>query len=138
MIFHYKMTCFYPCHILPWYVSISILAFFCPPFLLLAGKDRRHETFPHLFFIFDKACEDKLEREGVPFSATANQQNITASLHHRDHLSLKGLNSSSTFFETSEMSVVKGHQEHNTVPHTQAATSCSQHLNFFPVFLFFL
>lgn len=67
MIIPYKMTCFYPCHILPWYVSISILAFFCPPFLLLAGKDRRHETFPHFFFIFDKACEDESERGGVPF-----------------------------------------------------------------------
>lgn len=67
MIIPYKMTCFYPCHILPWYVSISILAFFCPPFLLLAGKDRRHETFPHFFFIFDKACEDDSERGGVPF-----------------------------------------------------------------------
>lgn len=97
--------------------------------------------FPIFFFIFDKACEDKLEREGVPFSATANQQNITASLHHRDHLSLKGLNSSSTFFETSEMSVVKGHQEHNTVMHTQAATFCSQHrifLYIYSLFSFFL
>lgn len=49
------------------------------------------------------------------FSATTNQQNITTSLHHRNRLSLKGLNSSSIFFETLAKNAVKGHQEHNTV-----------------------
>lgn len=50
-------------------LSFALLLFYF--FLLLAGKDRRHETFPpffSLFFlIFDKACEDKSERGGVQF-----------------------------------------------------------------------
>lgn len=45
-------------------------SFLLPSFLLLAGKDRRHETFPHFFpffFKLDKSCEDMSERGGVPF-----------------------------------------------------------------------
>lgn len=114
MIVSYKMTCFYPCHSLPWYVSISILAFFCPPFFLLTGKDKRHETFPHFFHLWQGLWRQVGER-CCHFSATTNQQNITTSLHHRNRLSLKGLNSSSIFFETLAMNAVKGHQEHNTV-----------------------
>lgn len=67
MIIPFKMTCFHPCHILPWNVTASTLASFCPPFFILAGKESGHETFPHFFLIFDKVCEDMLDRGGVPF-----------------------------------------------------------------------
>lgn len=79
MIILYKMTCFHPCHILPWYVTVSIPAFFYPPFLLLAGKDRRHETFPHFFSSLTRLVKTSQREEMCHFSPTANQQNITAS-----------------------------------------------------------
>lgn len=103
MIIPYKMTCFYPCHILPWYVTVSSPAFLCPPFLLLAGKDKRHETPPHthtpFFLSLTRLVKTSRREEVCHFSPNANQQILTASLHWRDHLSLKGPNSSSTFFE---------------------------------------
>lgn len=91
--------------------QLSYALLFC--FWQEKTADMKH--FPTFFLIFDKACEDKSERGGVPFffPPTANQQNITAPLLWRDHLTLKGPNSiCSTFFETPEMNVVKGHEEH--------------------------
>lgn len=85
---------------------------FCPPFLLLAGKDRRHETFPLFFSSLTRPVKTSRREEVCHFSPTTNQQNVTAPLHWRDHLSLKGPRSSGTFFVTPEMNVLKGHQEH--------------------------
>lgn len=111
MIIPYKMTCFHPCHILPWYVTESFPAFFCPPFLLLAGKDRRHETFPHFLYIFDKACEDRLKRGGVPFFSNRQPTKCNSfSAPERSPFPQRP-DRYCTFFETHEMNVVREHQE---------------------------
>lgn len=117
----YKVTCFHPSHILPWHVTVSNSALFAPPFyfyfLLSAGKDRRHETFPPLFyfyyiffFILTRLVKTSQKEEVCHFSLTTNQQNITASSHWSYHLPLKGPRSTSSFFDTAEMKVVKRHQ----------------------------
>lgn len=69
MIIRYKMTCFHPCYILPWYVTVSIPAFFYPPFCFWQEKtgDMKHFPIFFLFFKLDKSCEDMSERGGVPF-----------------------------------------------------------------------
>lgn len=97
--------------------------------LLFAFGRKRQETWnisPFFFFFFlawQGLWRQVGERRCAIFLQPHNQQNITASLLWRDHLSLKGPKSrSSNFFEISEMKVVKGHQEH-TVYYT-AYSSC--------------
>lgn len=131
MIIPYKMTCFYPCRILPGYVSISALAFVCPRFFpLLAGKDKRHETFPHFFLHLWQILWRRKDGEGrcTFFLQLPSTQNKMAALHLRDHLCLKDLNSRGAIFEAPKMNVRRGHQTCHTIMHTQPAKSCSQHL----------
>lgn len=87
--------------------QLSFALLFC--FWQEKTGDMKH--FP-IFLSLTRLVKTSQREEVCHFSLTANQQKITASLHWRDHLSLKGPNSSSTFFETPEMNVLKGHQEH--------------------------
>ena len=121
MIIPYKMTCFYPCHILPWYVTVSIWAFCCPPFLRLAGKDRRHETFPpffrfYLFFSLTRLVKTSRREEVCNFFSSPTHQPTKLNLSalerspfpqrpkQHQHLS-----------ETLEMKVVKRHLRVNVL-----------------------
>lgn len=130
MIIPYKMTSFYPCHILPGCVSISALAFVCPLFFpFLAGKDKRHETFPLFFFhLWQILWRRDGEGRRAFFLQLPSNQNKAAALQLRDHLCLKDLNSRGTIFEAPKMNVRRGHQMRRTVMHAQPAKSCSQHL----------
>lgn len=134
MIIPYKMTSFHPCHILPWCVSLSALAFVCPLFPpLLAGKDKRHETFPPLFFSPSLTnLVKEMETGGAFFFFFVRQlpgnQNKAAPLHLRDHLYLKDLTSRDAIFEAPKLNVRGGHQTRHTIMHAQPAKSCSQHL----------
>lgn len=113
MIIPYKMTCFYPAtssHGVSGYLSkLSFALLFS--FWQEKTVDMKH--FP-IFLIFDKPCEGKSRRRGVPFFfLPCNHQptKITACLRCRDHRSLRGLNSSSTLFETPQTGAAKGHKE---------------------------
>lgn len=114
MIIPYKMTCFYPAtssHGVSGYLSkLSFALLFS--FWQEKTVDMKH--FP-IFLIFDKPCEGKSRRGGGPtfFFLPCNYQptKITACLCCRDHLSLRGLNSSSTLFETPQTGAAKGHKK---------------------------
>lgn len=110
--------CIYPSFLLP--------SFFC--FWQEKTGDMKH--FPIFFSSLTRLVKTSRKEEVCHFSPTANQQNITASLHWRDHLFLKGSNSGSTFFKTSEIKCCEGTSRVYTVLHTQAATSRSHHLIF--------
>lgn len=74
MIICYKMTCFHPCYILPWYVTVSIPAFFCPPFCFWQEKtgDMKHFPIFFLFFLSLTSLVKTCRREEVcHFSSTA-------------------------------------------------------------------
>lgn len=102
---------------------------------LLAGKDKRHETFPPLFFlsIFDKSCEENGAGRCFFFvfvRQLPGSQNKAAPPHlrDRDHLYLKDLSSGDAIFEAPKMNVGGVHQTHHAIMHAQPAKSCSQHL----------
>lgn len=131
MIIPYKMTSFYPCHILPGYVSISALAFVCPLFFCFwQEKTREMKHFPIFLSPSLTNLVKKRRWEGrcAFFLQLPSNQNKMTALHLRDHLCLKDLNSRGAIFEAPKMSVRRGHQMRRTILHVQPAKSCSQQL----------
>lgn len=136
MIIPYKMTSFHPCHILLWCVSISALAFVCPLFSPAFGRKRQETWNISPFFSFHLwQILWRKWRGAVRFFFSLffvrqlpGNQNKTASLHLRDHLYLKDLNSRAAISEAPKVNVRRGHQTHRAIMHAQPAKSCSQHL----------
>lgn len=124
----YKITSFHPCHILSW--CVAYLHWFSLALFSLFQQDKRHEKFPPFFFsIVDKSCKENEKGRCIFFfRQMPGNQNKTASLHLRDHLYLKDLNSRGAIFEAPKVNVRRGHQTHRAVMHAQPAKSFSQHL----------
>lgn len=141
MIIPYKMTCFHPCYILPWYVTVSIPAFFLPSFFAFGRKRQETWNISPFFFIFDKACEDKSERGGVPFFSNRQPTKCnSSSALERSPFPQRPQKQRHLLCDSWD-ECFEGTSRAYTVLHTQAAASCSQHLIFLlyknlPDFLF--
>lgn len=114
----------------PWVCQYIRAGFRLPSFFpFLAGKDKRHETFPLFFFhLWQILWRRDGEGRRAFFLQLPSNQNKAAALQLRDHLCLKDLNSRGAIFEAPKMNVRRGHQMRRTVMHAQPAKSCSQHL----------